>query len=199
FQTLYGSNGFPLGGTSSPLRVDLEYTSTQPPDYIPTPATFSGSTEWSDPEGDVDVEYLCFNGLARVRRGERVQLAFSGGVTFFSIEADVASLGYETFWLGGHGVLFSEIYELVAESERKTSVGANLGIELAIPLGDRWKVVGDVRAFLSPTVDLPLEPAGVANADQVIRDVYLADVGPLVPLPLDPSFVSLSVGMRMSL
>ena len=38
----YGGVDLPLNGVSTPLQVNLEYVSTQPPDYIPTPATFSG-------------------------------------------------------------------------------------------------------------------------------------------------------------
>jgi hypothetical protein len=198
-EALYGGIGLPLSGVSTPLRVDLEYVSTQPPDHIPTPATFSGSTDVSDPEGDIDVAFLCINLVTRAREGGRVQLDFSGGVSLFSFETHVAGLGYQTFWLGGHGVLFTEIYELTAESERKSSVGANLGLELAVAVSDRWKIFGEARAFLSSTVKVLPEPSAVINADQVIRDLALSDIKPLTPLEVEPSFVSLSIGLRILL
>lgn len=198
-QALYGSVGFPLSGASGPLQVGLEYTSTQPPDYIPIPVVFTTSTPRPDPEGDLELDFLCFNLLGRARTEKRIQLGFSGGLSLFRVEADFASLGYQTFWLGGHGVLFSEIHEFGVESEGGHSVGGNLGIEIDASVNERWRVFGEVRAFFSPAVDLKLEVSRGTEGEQEIWDLRPGDIGPLPPLAIDPSFVSLTAGVRIGL
>jgi hypothetical protein len=201
-QVLVGGADVPLGGVSTPLEVDVEYTSTQPPDYVPTPATFASSTPWPAPTGDVELDYLCLNVVARARTQKKIQLGLSGGVSVFSFEAEVSSLGFQEFWLGGHGVLFVETYEIRVESDRGSTVGANLGGEIDVRLSDRWRAFAEVRAFSSPRADLQLEPREIVIRNQARADLSLREIGShldLERLTVDPSFLSVSAGLRVTL
>jgi hypothetical protein len=201
-QLLLGRADAQLSGVSSLYQVGIAYTSVQPPDYIPRPETFASSMPWPDPEGDLETDFICVNALIRVGNPRRVRLALSGGPTLFSLEADFSTLGYQTFWLGGHGVLFTEIYEIRVETDRTRRLGANLGAEIDFRLGDRWAAFGEVRFFFSSPIDVELRAEEIVNRDLVISELSLDEIEPhlnLSRLELDPSFSTLSIGVRVGL
>jgi hypothetical protein len=201
-QFLFGKADAELGGVSSAYQVGIEYTSVQPPDYVPRPETFTSSMPWPDPRGDLEAGFVCVNALLRVENPRRVRFALSGGPTLLSFEADFTSLGYQTFWLGGHGVLFTEIYEIRVAADRTRRLGANLGAEIDFRFGERWAVLAEVRFFLSPSIDVELRAAEIVNRDQVIRALSIEEIEPhlnLSRLELDPSFSTFSIGLRVGL
>jgi hypothetical protein len=201
-QLLLGRADAQLTGASSLYQVAIEYTSLQPPDYVPRPETFASSMSWPDLEGELGLDFLCVNAVVRVGTPNRVRFALSGGLTLFNLEADFSSLGYQTFWLGGHGVLFTEIYEIRVETDRARRLGANLGAEIGFPLGNRWTAFGEVRFFFSSSVDVELRAAEIVNRDRVISELPLEEIEPhlnLNRLELDPSFWTFSLGVRVGL
>lgn len=200
-QVLLGMGSFEIEGTSSPLEIGLQYTSTQPPDYIPTPAEYTESFPWTEPQGDLELEYLCVNVGARFWTDKKTGLVLSGGPTLYSVEAEFESLGYVTYWQGGHGVLFAGTYDLKAESARARDIGANVGIGLDLRVSERIGVLAEARAFVLSTVDVRLEPTKAFRIDED-REVPVNEIASrlsLEPLHIDPSFVSFSVGARVSL
>ena len=200
-QVLLGMGSFEIEGTSSPLEIELQYTSTQPPDYIPRPAEYTESFPWTEPQGNLELDYLCINAAARFWTDKKTTLVLSGGPTLYSVEAEFESLGYATIWQGGHGVLFSGTYDLKAESARARDVGANIGIGLALRVSERIGVLAEARAFVLSTVDVRVEPTKAFRIDEN-REVPVSEIASrlsLEPLHIDPSFVSFSVGARVSL
>ena len=99
-------------------------------------------------------------------------------------------------------MLFMETYEIRVESDRGSTVGGNLGGEIDVRLGDRWRAFAEVRAFSSSAADLRLAPREIVIRDQVRDDLSLREIGSqldLGRLTVDPSFLSVSAGIRFRL
>ena len=58
----------------------------------------------------------------------------SGGLAWVRVSGEAEPLGFTTFWLGGHSVLFSEDVRLRASLGPATSVGGYLGAALGVDL-----------------------------------------------------------------
>jgi len=200
-QVLFDAFDTSIEGESSPYRVDLDYITRQPPDYLPREVHIESARDWPDPEGRL--ANVAFSGnLLFAVGGETVRGSFSGGLSIFRARATVMSLAYTTFWEGGHSVLFSETYELEFEVEPATQLGLNFGGELSIALGSRVALSMDGRYFYAPSATADVRLTDIVNIDEIIvrdpidtveRRMDLAAVG------IDPSFFRVSFGVKLKL
>ncbi len=99
--------------------------------------------------------------------------------------------------LGGHAVLFSELYEIGVEVPSVHSVGFDLGGDVAISLGERLALFCDVRHFGGGRTEANLAFDRL-QSDNIIQtplseiEEFLA----LEPLSLEPGFTRVLVGLR---
>ena len=198
-QVLVGHDRFDLSGLSSPYVVHLEYTALFPPSYAPTPVVVDRSESWPDAAGDADQWTVCVNGVGRWSLGLSVRGQLSGGLTYVRMKAAVRPLGYSSFQLGGHSVLFSNLYELELSTRAASSLGFNAGGGLDIRLSPRLWLTTDLRYVNGGTVSAPLEVVEILNPSEVMSADPLTTIqGTMRPAPLElgSARVRLMVGIK---
>jgi hypothetical protein len=127
---------------------------------------------------------LPWNSVARVGPADRLNATISGGLSYYRLSGTAQPLGYTTFRLGGHSVLFSDEYHLVISIEPTAVLGFNAGGEINVPLGRRGAVVIGYRYLGGPTKDVPVRVSSILNADQVANEETTANVeARLAPAP----------------
>jgi hypothetical protein len=115
---------------------------------------------------------------------DRLNATISGGLSYYRLSGTAQPLGYTTFRLGGHSVLFSDEYHLVISIEPTAVLGFNAGGEINVPLGRRGAVVIGYRYLGGPTKDVPVRVSSILNADQVANEETTANVeARLAPAP----------------
>jgi len=121
-----------LGGVNTPYEVHYLYTTMYPPDYVPVDGSYDYERAWPESDGSIK-EWG--GGLALVWRipvSEAADLALSAGPSFTSVSGRIRPLGFSRLWLGGHGVLFYQDYDVDLELPSKTVLGAVIGLEADI-------------------------------------------------------------------
>lgn len=188
-----------VGGVNTPFDIDLRYVSWPPPDNVPTPVSVARSVAWPDTVGRLRQWTL---GAGPAVRWQRPGLAVvaSGGLAWVRLDGTVQPLGYTTFRLGGHSVLFEEDYR-VGAALGPTSVLAGfvsggidvcLGRHVAATMGLRVLVAGD--AGLPATIDT------IVDATAGLMPPLPADVDRLmapVPARQSPQRVALTIGLKL--
>lgn len=190
-----------VGGTSTPYDVRLEYEARQPPDYEPRRYVVERSTPWPDPDGELQRLTLALSGLARWTASPRVSAILSGGITSTRVSGDVDSLGFSTFWLGGHSVLFSETYRVGTSLEPTWVTGLDLGVAIEYALGERTALVVGYRWLGGSTARVPVRVREVLNPEEIITAMPIEEI----ESQLDPGEVEIEssrsrvhVGIKVS-
>ena len=154
-----------LSGANGAYEVSLRYVTRQPPDYTPREVVYERAQEWPDTSGHVG--QLTATGAVVVRAGNpggtTVRLLAGAGIT--TVSGRLEPLGFSSFALGGHGVLFPEERMVSARIERTTAAGVTAGAEFAVPLGGPVALVAGWRLFVPQRLDADIRVDGFAAAD----------------------------------
>jgi hypothetical protein len=173
-----------LAGANGPYALELTYLSRQPPDLAPQTFTIRPSTPWPDTSGSLTQLTIAVNSVARVGGADRLNATMSGGLSYYRLSGTAQPLGYTTFRLGGHSVLFSDEYHLAFSIEPTAVVGFNVGGEINVPLGGRAAMAFGYRYLGGPTTDVPVRLSTILNADQVVNQETTANIAQrLAPAP----------------
>jgi hypothetical protein len=174
-----------LGGANGPYAFDLTYVSRQPPDSTPETFTVRQSIAWPDTSGAVAVFTAAMNGVVRVTRGRRANATVSAGLTYNRVSGTANQLGYTTFRMGGHAVLFSDEYHVAVSLGATSVVGFDVGGEIDIPVNRRAALLLGYRYFGAPATDVSVRVASILNADQVVNQETPATIAQqLAPAPV---------------
>ena len=165
-----------LAGTNGPYALDLTYVSRQPPNFDPQTFTVRQSSPWPDTSGSLTQLTIALNGVARVGTADRLNATISGGLSYYRLSGTAQPLGFTTFLLGGHSVLFSDEYHLAFSIDPTAVVGFNVGGEINIPLERRAAMVFGYRYLGGPMTDVPVRLTTILNADQVTNQETAASI-----------------------
>jgi len=100
-------------------------------------------------------------------------------------------------WLGGHAVLFRQFFETSASTTTESSLGFNVGGEVALDLWSGLSVFADGRLFLAP--DRAAAPRLDRFIDDASMDIPIAQIERSLALPsvtLDPRHLRVLVGIK---
>jgi len=175
-----------ISGTgNSDYSLDLRYVSLQPPDYTPREYTTSSATAWPDTEGTMSYRSLSLGGVVRVGgASRRFGGSVAGGVSVSHVAADVRSVAYTVFRLGGHSTLFQSQHRVaVTTADSDSLVGPYVGGDVFCRVNRRVAAFGGIRVELGSQVDLaaradalvdPNEDAFTPELSEVQRVLTLA-------------------------
>ncbi len=201
-----GSNSFWTGltrtgsGASPPHEVDLVWDSINFPSSERVVRTASFSFEAPPAAGRMEELTLSFNAVARWKFGSVVSGSVSGGLSYFRLRAEDLEVGALAGWLGGHAVLFTELYQMSLATETADTLGFDLGGDVSVALGPKVAVFADGRYFYGPKTGAPIHLGSFAS-DNVVTvpidrvETFLA----LPPVELDPRYFRLLFGVKWRL
>ncbi len=165
-----------VAGANGSYATSLQYVSRPPPNNEPVPVAISQSTPWPDTSGSIALLVVSANLAARIGRSGGTNVTVSGGPAYYRLTGTLRPIGYTTFRLGGHSVLFEDDYELEARVEPAHHFGVNAGAELMVPVGPRVAFVAGYRYLAASDVELTLTPRAVLNADRIAFQQSLEEV-----------------------
>jgi hypothetical protein len=189
-----------VSGANGPYDVSLHYISRPPPSNQPIPVDVARSSIWPETAGSLTQLTMALNGVVRIGQPARVSATLSGGLSYYRLNGAVQPLGYTTYRLGGHSVLFEDDYRLALSLDPASALGYNLGGDLSLTVHRGVAVMVGYRYFGGPTVDVPARVTTILNADQVIVQQPIADINArLAPGParVDLSGSRLVVGLKL--
>jgi hypothetical protein len=200
FQLLLDKAHADLSGTSPPHEVDLVYDSVAFPSFERVVASESFSFDVPETSGRMEELTMSFNAVARWKAGSVLCGSISGGLSYFRLRAEELEVGSLAGWLGGHAVLFTELYQMSLATETASTVGFDLGGDVSLALGPRVAVFADGRLFYAPKAGAPVHLGSFLSENIVTVPIeriesFLA----LPPLELDPRYLRLLVGVKLRL
>lgn len=187
---------------SGPYETTLQYQARQPPDYVLRDYAVARSSPWGPVETSLQHVVFSASAVARMNLHGRVRGTVAGGLSLGAMSGRLAPVGYTTFRLGGHAVLFSEEYGVELAFGRTTAIGVHAGGGVEIPLsgraalvlGGRVTVLREMRMAARVTNRLeflesftPLSPAAI---ERILQPP---------PLTLQPRWIGVSAGLRIRL
>jgi len=190
-QMLFDRVSFGVSGTNTSYTVALQYVSRPPPDNVPQIVHVDQSVAWPDTSGSLTQMALAFNAVVRIGRADRLSATVSGGPAFYRLSGELQPLGFTTFRLGGHSVLFQDSSRLALSLEPAHALGFDIGGEISLAAGRHTSFIAGYRYFGGPEADVAVSPATVLNSDEVIFEQSMADISSrLGPTPLRMSVSS---------
>ncbi|MGQ9471809.1 MAG: hypothetical protein ACUVR0_08995 [Candidatus Aminicenantales bacterium] len=153
----YSRESSSLSGISSDYEVFLRYISRPPPSYDPVEVFFNRSNPWPNPPGYLNLKILSLNPAVRFLLLRRWQLHLSAGLASFFLKEELGPIAFTRFWLGGHSVLFSEKYKLLARLIPNHRLGWNGGASLSAGVINGVDLTLDLRYYRTPAIPLQLE------------------------------------------
>ncbi len=189
-----------IWGSTTPDRVSVTYIAKQPPDYVAREYTVGSETPIPPPEGSLRTRAYSLDLVWRLGEPDGFAVDLSGGLSLLRFDADLKSLGYRRYWLGGHSVLFNTLSLLRLETEAATRLGANLGIAAAVRLAPALAVFAEARAVFGPETGLPVRFSFVEGGEgDYPGPSDLTGLSAAAPFKFDPSFWTLGIGLRIVL
>lgn len=200
FQFLIDRAHGEISGASSPHRVDLVWDSINFPSSEPVVRTASFSFDAPPTAGRMEETTLSFNAVARWQSGSVVSGSVSGGLSYFRVRAEDLEVGALAGWLGGHAVLFSELYQMSLATETADTIGFDLGGDVSFSLGPKIAAFADGRFFYGSKTGAPVHLESFVSENVVSVPLetiegFLA----LPPLDLDPRYFRLLFGVKLRL
>jgi hypothetical protein len=198
FQFLLDRSSIDVAGENVPHEVDLVWDSINFPssDRVVREASFSFDA--ADTEGRLDELALSFNLAARFGAPGAVSGGVSSGLTYFRFDAEAERLGALAGWLGGHAVLFTELYEMSYSTSTTDVLGFNVGGNVDFALGARAAIFVDGRYFWAPRTDAPVTLTEIVSENVV--SVPLSQIDQYLDLPpmsIDPGFFRVLFGVKL--
>jgi hypothetical protein len=135
-----------------------------------------------------------------LQRPDHIGLTVSGGPTYLRVSGAVQPLGYTTFHLGGHSVLFEDDYRLAVAVKSANAVRFNVGGDLTIVVGRSTAVLVGYRYLAGPNVEVSLRPSAILNPDQVFFQQALDEIASRiapVSMRLSPSGSRVLAGLKV--
>lgn len=201
FQILFDRASFDVSGTNTAYTVALQYVSRQPPDSVPEIVTVNQSITWPDTSGSLTQMALAFNAVVQIGRSDRLSAIISGGPTYYRLSGDVQPLGFTTFRLGGHSVLFQDGHRLALSLEPAYALGFDTGGEVSLAAGRHAAIIAGYRYFGGPGADVAVSSTTILNADELAFEQSIADVSSrldLTPMRMSVSSSRAFVGVRFT-
>jgi opacity protein-like surface antigen len=163
-------------GTSSAYDVHLDYEARQPPDYELRPYQWDRTYDWDDPTGEIETLTIAFNAIGRWPLGGRFTGTLAAGVASTRVEGEIDSLGFTTFRLGGHAVLFPEEFRIGTALDSTWITGWNLGATLELQLSRRFAVVLGYRHLGGSEEEVPVRVREILNAEEVVNPIPIEEI-----------------------
>lgn len=188
-----------VGGVNAPYEIDLRYTSRPPPDNRPIPVEVHRSLAWPDTTGRLRQWTLGVGPAVRWRRSP-ASVVVSGGIAWARTSGEAEPLGFTTFWLGGHSVLFSEDVRLRVSLDPTMSVGGYLGTALGLDLARHLALTASVRLLLVGELDVPARIDAILDGTGGLTSPEPGDIDRIVaagPARLTPQRLSVAVGLTV--
>lgn len=141
-----------LKGTNSPLDVTLEYTSSSPQIY-------STSIAWPATGGNYTETVFSLNLVARFPVAPDVAVSLSGGPSAFYLDGKAAPIGFVSYRLDqvdSTYQLYQNTLRMIYQFGSKTTMGFNVGAELAYKFMQSVILAVDLRRFQSASADFPM-------------------------------------------
>jgi hypothetical protein len=174
-----------LHGVNGPHAVTLTYTARRPPDFVPRQYSYESVTPWPDTEGHAGQLTATASVVVRVGAPSRASLRLLGGGGVTSLRGRMEPVGYTTFTLGGHSVLFADEHRLSMRYGPSAALGLSAGAELHVPTGKHAAIVVGWRLFVPRLMELAVTADGLAASDQGINPLQFDDVQrTLAPSPI---------------
>lgn len=196
-------NHTPIRGENTSYNVHLDYITRFPPDYLPVHIVRDSSIIWPETDGKLRMFSLYLSLRYRITASKRFELAVSAGPVWSRIGGGFRPLGYSEYWLGGHGVLFSENYLLRVKLPTTSRIGGCADLELILRLSKKVSFVARAAGFSfgrvswGPVIDEILNYSLDPVREEKMREIRSSlNVG---PLKINPSTLSLQVGFRLVL
>jgi hypothetical protein len=189
-----------LSGGNAPYDLTLRYVSRQPPNDQAQVIDVRQSTPWPDTTGAVIQWTAGINGIVRMELVDRVKMTMSGGLSYYRLSGSVQPIGFTTFRLGGHSVLFQDDYRLAGSLEPTSVAGFNIGGDVNVTLGRKTALIVGYRYLGGPKTDVPVRPKAILNLDQVIFQPGVGEIAQwlaLAPAHLGVSGSRLVVGLKV--
>lgn len=200
FQIAFDRSAFDVSGANTPYSLALQYVSIPPPGTVPEVFNVNRSTPWPDTSGSLTQIAVAFNAALRFGQPGRISAVVSGGPTYYRFSGDLQPIGYTTFRLGGHSVLFQDDVRLALAAGPTNVLGFDAGGEVDIAVHRRLAIVAGYRYFGGPEADVSVRAAVIVNEDELIFQQPLADIASrlaLVPMRISPSSSRVFVGLRV--
>jgi hypothetical protein len=166
------------GTPNSAYTVSLRYIGLLPPDYVPREYVFESSMPWPDTEGTVTYRSLRFGAAVRWgRAGARMGGTIAGGVSASKIDADVQSVAYTAFHLGGHSTLFSLQHRVVVSTaDSGTVIRPYASGDVRVTLNRHAAVSGGIRVDIGSTIDVTARPDRLVDPDESLFPPDMTEV-----------------------
>jgi hypothetical protein len=189
-----------ISGSTTPDRYSMTYIGMQPPDYVAREYSASGEDALPAPEGTLSIRSYSLAAVLRLGGAKGFILDISAGPALLRFEADASSFGFRRTWLGGHSVRFQEFSQLRMFADPATRLGACLGIAAGIHLAPPAILFVEARYTLGPKTDLPVRFEIVPGTEGISPyPLELSGLAGAAPLTVDPSLLTLSAGLRISI
>jgi hypothetical protein len=189
-----------VSAANSPYTIALEYVSRPPPSGEAQVVSISRLIAWPSTSGSVTEWAFAFNAVARIGRSDRVSMLLSAGPTYYRLTGELQPLGFTTFQLGGHSVLFENDYRLAASVGRAHALGFDAGTELNAALGRHAAIIAGYRYLGARRADVLVQPTRIVNPTELIQPASMADIasrlGP-VPTRVAMSGSRVFVGLKL--
>lgn len=190
-----------INGQSSDYEVFIEFTSRPPPLYEPVKMSLNFKHAWPSPHGHLALRIIQLNPSLRLGEKSNYQLFLSSGLSIFFLRGELGPLAFTRFWLGGHSVLFSEEYKVLAKFISNHRIGWNAGATISYRLLEGLSLSINLRYYSSPQIPLQLE------AIDYDKDYEQQGIEPILKMKphlnlgrvsFHPSFFSITLGLKSS-
>lgn len=189
-----------ISGSTTPDRYSMTYLAMQPPDYVSREYSTSGEAALPAPEGTLRIRSYSLAAVLRLGGAKGFVLDLSAGPALLRFETEASSFGFRRTWLGGHSVRFQEFSQLRMFADPVTKLGACFGIAAGVHLAPPAILYVEARYTLGPKTDLPVRFEVVPGTEGISPyPIDLSVLSGAAPLTVDPSFLSLAAGLRLTL
>lgn len=189
-----------VSGTNGTHDVDLTYDTIAFPSPEPIVARSQYSFDLPPTVGRLRETTFSVNAIARFGAARRLSGNVSGGLSYFRVDLAAAEVQAFTAWLGGHAVVFSELYELAVRTTPSSQVGFNVGGGATLSVGPRLGLLIDGRYFGAAAKNAPLRLDTVRSTNVI--EVPIDQIQRFLALPhldIEPGYVRLLVGLTLKL
>ena len=196
FQLLLDRVSFDVVGENA-HEVDLVWDSINFPSSDPVVREASISLDAPDTEGRLEELALSFNLTARFGAPGAVSGSVSSGLTYFRFDGEFEPLGALAGSLGGHAVLFTELFEMSYSTATADTLGFNVGGNVDFSLGSHAAVFVDGRFLWAPRTEAAVSLTEIVSEYVVSVPVsQIQDYLELPPIEIDPSFFRVLFGVK---
>ena len=200
FQFLLDRASVDIVGENGPHEVDLVWDSINFPSPDPVVREASLSIDASDTEGRLDELALSFNLTARFGAPGAVSGSVSSGLTYFRFDGEAERLGALAGSLGGHAVLFTELFEMSYSTATADALGLNVGGNVDFSLGSHGAVFVDGRFFWAPRTEAAVHLTEIVSANVgTVPLSQIEDYLALPPMAIDPGSFRVLFGVKFRL